>query len=255
MDDIKQALEWAGWQKKFLSLLPCSCMICQRPGSTLLCDRCLQELHHCEDPCEQCGEKLPVLLSISPPLAANHCGNCITRPPPFNRTIFAYRYAGPIVQLIQQFKFNEALILSKLLADMIINSIASHHQDYALPDALIPIPLHPTRLKQRGFNQSLELAKHLGKALGIPVSTSLLIRTRATPNQSGLNRKARERNIKGAFTISTGTDQAALAGKHLALVDDVITTGSTAREAAKALKQAKPAQISLMVVAKTQFQA
>ena len=254
MDDIKRPANWADWPQGLLSLMPCTCRICRKPAKSLLCTDCLAELqglHRYQDTCERCGEALPQASMLSHPLAVNQCGSCLTNPPPFNRTLFAYHYTGPIAQLIQQFKFNEALILSKLLADMIVDRITSCTPAYALPDALIPIPLHSQRLKQRGFNQSLELARHIGKALAIPVHHSLLIRTRATPQQSGLNRQARERNIKGAFNIRRGGDLTPLAGKHLALVDDVITTGSTAREAARVLTRIKPAKISLLAVAKT----
>jgi len=249
MDDIKQPGRWAGWQQRFLRLLPCTCKICHKAASALLCSQCMQELHYRKDICEQCGEALPENLLLKHPLAKNHCGRCISDPPAFQRTLFAYDYNGPVVQLIQQFKFGETLILSRLLADMIVERIKEH--DFPLPDALIPVPLHKTRLKQRGFNQSLELARHIGKALDIPLYNSLLIRTRATPKQSGLNRKARERNIRGAFEVQAKKDKAALAGKHLAIIDDVITTGSTSREAAKILKRAGFNRISVIAVAKT----
>lgn len=251
MDDIKQLGRWAGWPQHFLSLLPCSCKICHRPSQNLLCSECRQELHYCADVCEQCGEALPDRLLLEHPLATRHCGSCITSPPSFQRTIFAYSYSGPVVQLIQKFKFGEALILSKLLADMIVNRMSDCN--HTLPDALIAVPLHPARLKQRGFNQSLELAKHISKALNIPIYNSLLIRTRATPKQSGLNRKARERNIKGAFKVQACNNKVVLAEKHLAIVDDVITTGSTVREAAKVLKRAGFTRISVVAVAKTRL--
>jgi len=177
------------------------------------------------------------------------CGRCLTNPSPIQRTLFAYDYDGAIVELIQQFKFNEALILSKLLGDMIINRLKN--SDICLPDALIPVPLYVDRLKQRGFNQSLELAKHIGKALDIPVYKFLLIRTRATPKQSGLDRRAREKNIRGAFKLHTEANNTKLTGKHLAIVDDVVTTGSTTREAARILQRISPALISVVTIAKT----
>ncbi|MCP4011462.1 MAG: ComF family protein, partial [Proteobacteria bacterium] len=217
MDDIKQPGKWAGWKQRFLKLLPCTCKICHQAASTLLGNQCRLELHHCENACEQCGEALPGRLLLTHSLAINRCGRCISNPPSFQRTLFAYDYNGAVAELIQQFKFSEALILSQLLADMIVERIKEH--DFPLPDALIPVPLHKTRLKQRGFNQSLELARHISKALDIPIYNSLLFRTRATPKQSGLSRKARERNIKGAFSIKSNHTGTALTGKHLAIVD------------------------------------
>ena len=252
MDNIKPALQWAHWRKQILGCLPCTCKVCDRPGTALLCSQCRKDCQYHEDICEQCGERLPETCLLSPPLAVNRCGNCITRPPPFQRTVFAYRYNGPVAELIQQLKFTEALILSRLLAELIIDRLKTHHSDLSQPDALIPVPLHPKRLKQRGFNQSLEIARHIGKDLDIPVYKHLLIRTRATPKQSGLNRKARERNIKGAFRLSPNRGNRELADKHIAIVDDVITTGSTIREVAKVLKRAGPVKITVIAVAKTQ---
>lgn len=249
MDDSKQPNGWAAWAGRFLAILPCICKICKQPANALLCTRCIQSLHHPEAYCEQCAEALPARLLLTPASTLIRCGRCLSNPPAFQRTLFAYAYCGPVAELIQQFKFNEALILSQLLADMIVNRIKI--TDYPLPDVLIPLPLHPDRLKQRGFNQSLELARHVGKALKIPVNNSLLLRTRATPRQSGLNRKAREKNIRGAFEVNTRNASMQIKGKHLALIDDVITTGSTTREAARVLQRTGAAQISVIAAAKT----
>jgi ComF family protein len=249
MDDIKQPSGWAAWTGRLLTTLPCLCKICKQPANALLCTRCVQSLYHPEAYCEQCAEALPAPLLLTQAPALNRCGRCLSTPPAFQRTLFAYAYCGPVAELIQQFKFNETLILSQLLADMIVSRIKN--TDFPLPDVLIPVPLHQDRLKQRGFNQSLELARHVGKALEIPVNNSLLLRTRATPKQSGLNRKAREKNIRGAFKVKTRNASALMNGKHLALIDDVITTGSTTREAARVLQRAGATQISVIAVAKT----
>jgi ComF family protein len=253
MDNIKPPWQWAHWRKQILESLPCSCKVCDRPGTALLYSQCRKDCQYHEDICGQCGERLPENYLLAHSFTANHCGSCITRPPPFQRTVFAHRYNGPVAELIQQLKFAEALILSRLPAEMIIDRIRTHHSDLSLPDALIPVPLHPQRLKQRGFNQSLEIVRHIGKELGIPVYKHLLIRTRATPKQSGLNRKARERNIKGAFKLEPKNRRVPeLADKHIAIVDDVITTGSTVREATKVLKRGRRVKITVIAVAKTQ---
>ncbi len=249
MDDTKRALFWTAWPRQLLNTLPCTCQICARPAASLFCAQCQLQLAHNDRCCVQCAEELPATQGQAKAPQSQHCGRCISNPPPFQRTLFAYDYDGPIPKLIQRFKYSEALILNQLLADMIVNSLKEYA--FPLPDALIPVPLHPVRLKQRGFNQSLELAIRVGKTLNIPVHAALLIRTRNTPNQSGLDHKAREQNIRGAFRFQADKGKTHFAGKHLAIVDDVITTGSTAREVAKALKSSGAARISVIAVAKT----
>lgn len=250
MDDIKQPRRWAAWMAQLFNTLPCTCTLCKYPSRALLCARCSQSLHWTRRSCIQCGESLAGVWPYTQPSPLKRCGRCLSTPSSIEQTLFAYDYDGVMVQLIQQFKFNEALILSQLLGDMIVNRLKE--SDIHSPDALVPVPLHPGRLKQRGFNQSLELARHIGKTLGIPVYKNLLVRTRATPKQSGLDRKARETNIRGAFNIQISKKMAPLAGKHIAIIDDVITTGSTTREVAKVLKQADAVRISVFAVAKTQ---
>lgn len=249
MDDIKRPHFWAARLRHFLKVLPCICEICARPSGNLLCEKCRLRLTHNDKCCVQCAEELPTkMASVSAP-QSKRCGRCISNPPAFQQTFFAYDYNGPVAKLIQRFKFNEALILNQLLTDMVTSRLRAH--DFPLPDALIPVPLHPARLKQRGFNQSYELAKSVGKALNIPVHQALLIRTRNTPNQSGLDRKTRENNVKGAFRFQASQDKTCLSGKHLAIIDDVITTGSTTREVAKVLKRSGVSRISVIAVAKT----
>ena len=123
----------------------------------------------------------------------------------------------------------------------------------SLPDILIPVPLHISRLKQRGFNQSYLLARHISRQLDIPLFKHGLVRQRATPKQSGLNQRARQQNLRGAFKFNPGAKDSIeyLKGKHIVIVDDVITTGSTMHEVAKVLSRAKPAEISLLAIAKT----
>lgn len=249
MDDIKRPRFWAVRLRQYLNALPCFCEICARPAVNLLCEKCRLRLAHNDKCCVQCAEELPATMGRVSAPQSKRCGRCISNPPAFQQTFFAYDYNGPVAKLIQRFKFNEALILNHLLADMITSNLRAH--EFPLPDALIPVPLHPARLKQRGFNQSFELAKSVGKTLNIAVHHALLIRTRNTPKQSGLNRKTRENNIKGAFRFQAGKDKASLAGKHLAIIDDVITTGSTTREVAKVLKRSGAGRISVIAVAKT----
>lgn len=264
MDIIKPPPRWAQLSQQCLRWIPCTCRICHRPAERLLCNDCAQELEFYSDNCEQCGERLPPGQNTSQDSFIMRCAACISKPPPFQRTVFAYRYSGPLPQLIQQFKFSEALLLGNLLAGMVVARLMENDAQNSLPDALIPVPLHPSRLKQRGFNQSLELARKISRGLDLPVYKDILVRTRATPMQSGLKRRERQRNLGGAFSLNTLGDgthikgtvpfvrKMQLEGKHLAIVDDVITTGATVREVAKVLKRARPARITVIAVARTQ---
>ena len=249
MDIIKPPRSWAQYARQIVRLFPCHCRICGQINAELLCESCFAKLEYDEHCCVQCGELLPTPHGES--LVLDRCGHCIAQPPPFERTVFAYRYSGPMVELIHQFKFSEQLILGRLLADMIVARM-QEQMSGNLPDALISVPLHPSRLKERGFNQSHELARHIGKALDIPVYKNVLIRKRATSSQSGLSKAARRRNIQGAFELSRKANKSNLEGKHLGLIDDVITTGSTTISAAKTLRRTAPGNVCILATARTQ---
>ncbi len=137
-------------------------------------------------------------------------------------------------------------MLSQLLAEKIALKLLSMPKS-SRPTLLIPIPLHPQRLKERGFNQALELAKHIGKRANIPVYKRHLVRVKQTKTQKQSKRRARALNMKGAFTLVQTFD---LESQHIAIIDDVITTGSTMSEAAKTLRKAQPEQITLLAIAK-----
>ena len=253
MEDLKHIISVKHWQALSRHLFPCECKICRQTSAELVCKQCQANLHLPPDVCHQCGESL-ANRRIQAKDTVNHCGTCISQPPAYSKTIFAFTYAGVAARLVQQFKFKEDLILTQFLAQHICEQVITQCTSQALPDVLIPIPLHAKRLKERGFNQSLELAKHIGRQLNIPVFKHCLKRKRATSQQSGLNRKARQRNIQGAFDFSCPKParEMYLKNKHIAIVDDVITTGATVREAAKVLKRAAPGNISVYAIAKTQ---
>ena len=248
----KPFLSSVNWQALNQRLFPCQCKICHQASKELVCEQCLDEMLPPGNACLQCAEKLPDELQATRTLTI--CGQCTSQAPAFERTIAAYRYQGHAATLIQQFKFREDLMLSKFFAERLFWQISRQLATAELPDALIPIPLHPKRLKQRGFNQSHEVAKQLGRLLNIPVYKNALNRHRPTPEQSGLNRLARARNIKGAFHVNQADNAniIKLQNKHLAIVDDVITTGSTIREAARKLRQTQAGRISIFAIAKTQ---
>ncbi|BBP42456.1 ComF family protein [Thiosulfativibrio zosterae] len=185
--------------------------------------------------CPICNEATP---------NAQVCGACLTQKPSFDVTLTAFDFEGDLRELILQFKYQPALHLGKLLAD-----ISVHHFKGRAVDALLPVPIHLERLLNRGFNQSTLLARHWGKQLNLPVITDAIERIKATETQTHLTAKERQENLKGAFAVNV----AALAGcKSIALVDDVITTGATMQAIAGVLKTHLPAlRIEAWAVAKT----
>jgi len=157
------------------------------------------------------------------------CGACLQQMPPYTTVYRFADYAPPFDRIIQQLKFNQKLHYARLLGSLMARDIRARELD--LPDVLMPVPLHSQRLKQRGFNQAVEVARTLAKSLDLPLDIHSCIRSRPTAEQSGLFAKQRKVNIKGAFQV-----QRAIKGKHIAILDDVMTTGSTVNELTKVLK-------------------
>ena len=219
-------------------LLPPRCLLCGLScGSVCICDACHRDLPWTGTHCQQCG--LPLGSAID-----RVCGQCIQTPPPFTHTLCALRYEFPADRLVQAFKFNRQLtagrILSQLMCDHIIGLEIPH------PDTLIPVPLHNFRMIKRGYNQAYELASHVGRVLDIPVLPNHLRRNRNTRAQSGLSRKQRRKNVQGAFYWRGR----ARPGHHVALIDDVMTTGTTVTECARVLKKAGARQVDIWLAAR-----
>ncbi len=215
------------------------CALCGGPaeasGERLLCMGCNVSLPaHPVDACAQCGVASPGALV---------CGDCLSDPPAFDDvvTVFAYRF--PLDQLIQSFKYASNLAL----ADFFVQKLVSCVQDHPLPQALVAMPLARRRLTERGFNQALLIAEKAAQRLCLPVERTALVRIRETLPQSGLPWKERRANVKGAFACATD-----MTGRHIALVDDVMTTGATLNEAAKVLKKQGAARITAWVIARAE---
>lgn len=220
----------------FARLLPAQpCLLCGTDSHAGLC-------------CRDCDAELPRLDNPHCPICAlptadgRVCGECLRQPPPFDHTVAAFRYAFPIDKLIQALKFREQLILADYLADAVARRITLR------PDCIVALPLHPTRLRERGFNQSLLLARRIASRSGIPLLAAACTRVRDTPPQSRLPWKERDKNMRQAF-MCTGSD--ALRDRHVAIVDDVMTSGASTGELARALKQAGAREVSVWVVART----
>jgi ComF family protein len=186
------------------------------------CSNCLVQLKHINNPCMRCG-----LENLSSSLL---CASCLFDPPPWQRMVAPLAYQGLARDLLLQLKYADSLHLA--------NSLVSSNIDFfaniiPAPEVLLPVPLHRQRLLERGYNQAFEIARTLSQALDIPVDTGGLHRIRNTDSQSGLSAHKREKNILGAFAW-----QSARPYSRVAVVDDIITTGSTASEIAKTLHRA-----------------
>ncbi|MCE9549396.1 MAG: ComF family protein [Betaproteobacteria bacterium] len=196
--------------------------------------------------CAACDADLPYLTAASCPVCAlpTHdgatCGHCLQQAPHFDRTVAVFAYAFPLNKLVQALKHNEKLMLANSLADKLTQRIAVR------PDYLVAMPLHPARLRARGFNQSFELARHIGRQMDIPVLLNACQRSRDTPPQTALSRKERDKNVRQAFICTQD-----FSGKHVAIVDDVMTSGASLNEVAQTLRKAGAREISAWVIART----
>lgn len=228
-----------GWWFKALEyILPPRCVLCGLPsGPVCICSACKADLP-CQGPhCLRCG--IPVGSARD-----KICGRCIQKAPPFFRTISPVQYEFPANRLVQAFKFKRQLAAGRVLSHLICEHVIRHNID--LPDMLIPVPLHNRRLMSRGFNQAYELAHYAGRVLEIPLLSSALRRHRNTEAQSGLTRKQRRKNVRGAFYWHASVNPAC----HIALIDDVMTTGTTISECARVLKKAGAKRVDVWVAAR-----
>lgn len=177
-----------------------------------------------------------------PTPAGETCGKCLQYPPQFDRTIAAFSYDFPINQLVKALKFHDRLVLVNFLADALVTHID------VMPDVVIAMPLHPIRLRSRGYNQSQLLAARVAAQLKVTLGSELCHRVRDTPPQSSLPLKERDKNMRQAFAI---TDGERVRGKHIAIVDDVMTSSASMEELAKVLKEAGATSVTACVVART----
>jgi ComF family protein len=198
------------------------CAVCHRPTHEPrdLCTGCADRLIRVPDPCLGCGLALP----LGHP-ADRRCGVCAAGTRAVSRTLAPFAWQPPLAPLVSAYKYQGQLQYERVLGDLLLAEIRASYAPAELPQLLLPVPLHPRRLRERGYNQALLLARHLGHALEVPVAPTLLHRIRDTPAQQGLNAAQRKRNLRHAFTIA---DASAIHGlTRIAVVDDVITTMST----------------------------
>jgi ComF family protein len=215
-------------------LLPQDCLFCgASSGAAMICDDCRRTLPYHDKPvCPQCASSTPT---------GGVCGRCLATPPAFDGAIAAFEYRYPLAEVLRAFKYGGKLALGQFLAD----ALAARTQSERWPDFLVPMPLHSARLVQRGFNQAAEIARFLALATGLRLSLSTLLKIRDTRPQVDLPWKERRANVRGAFECD-----AELPGARVVIVDDVMTTGASLHEAAKALKKRGAVEVAVWVVAR-----
>lgn len=221
-------------------LLPSSCALCGGQARQAICDDCrMRFLASHGGRCTCCA------LAVSG--SNTLCAACLRNPPSFDTTLAACDYAPPLDRLVLALKFGRRLELAPLLGTLLAETAGSLcHPDR--PDLLVPVPLGARRLSGRGFNQALEIARPLARALDIPLSARLLMRMRETGAQSLLHPDERRANVAGAFALRENTD---LRGLHIGVVDDVMTTGETLHAIAALLKRHGAARVTNFVFART----
>jgi ComF family protein len=218
-------------------LYPPTCLLCGDPGSDRLdlCKPCADSLPYLEVTCPRCA--LP-LASSGPSL----CGACQKKPPAFDAAFALFHYQEPIRHLIHALKFTARYAGARLLGALLAERLAGRND---LPEAIIPVPLHAGRYRERGFNQAIEIARTAARRLEIPLDLRACRRIRATAAQAQLPAKERRKNLRRAFAARPD-----LSHRHVAILDDVVTTGTTVNELAKVLRQAGAERIEIWACAR-----
>ncbi|MGZ8227166.1 MAG: ComF family protein [Methylococcaceae bacterium] len=220
-------------------LFPPICILCGNSGLDNLdiCHSCCKHLPVSNRRCYQCAQILE-----SPSGHAVLCGRCLSKPPAFDQTFAPFIHQGAIRHLITSLKFSgnykNARLLGMLLAEHLELSTPR-------PDSVLPVPLHKTRYRERGFNQSIEIARTVSKQLQVPLNLDSCRRHRDTPHQTELTAKQRRDNMKNAFSVVKSIN-----ADHVAIIDDVMTTGSTVNELAAVLKKAGVRRVDIWVCAR-----
>jgi ComF family protein len=224
--------------------LPPACLLCGQTLSTLsgpqaFCEDCLAAVTPLgRTHCNRCAQPFP----NSP--SSHLCGTCLKRPPAFSMVYAASLYQGSIKEAIHRMKYRNQLTLARHLGQLLITVFDAAEKTFA-PDIIVPVPLHPDRLRQRGYNQAVEIARPIAQRLNVPLNSTLLRRIRITPQQQGLTAAERRSNLRKAFAVTT------IASAHkVLLIDDVMTTGETVRECCRTLLAGGVEEVQVAVVAR-----
>jgi ComF family protein len=232
----EKVMVYGRWRTLAAWLWPSVCVLCRAATGTD------------EDFCSGCRADLPWIktacpLCALPSSSKSACGACQRKRPPVSRAVAALRYATPIDRLVAGLKYHRRLELAHALGDLLATKLSDVAER---PDLLVPVPLHSSRLRERGYNQALEIARVVAARLNIPLQADAARRVRATATQTALPLKQRSRNVRNAFRVTADE----VTGKHVALVDDVMTSGHTVNALAKALRRAGAREVSVWVVAR-----
>lgn len=211
------------------------CLLCGARADAMpnLCRGCIGDLPRNRTCCSRCALPLPH--------ATLQCGRCLRRPPPWQSAWVPYRYAWPLDRLETRYKFSARLAAGRALARLWLM-----HPPPETADAIVPVPLHDRRLRQRGYDQALELARHVARHMHLPLCADALVRARPTDTQSTLDARARRRNVRHAFRLREGANLPV----HVALFDDVMTTGATLAACASVLRRAGVERVDVWALAR-----
>jgi ComF family protein len=220
------------------------CAVCRGWTEGSLCSTCAATYAAPRPRCARCGLGLPQALPA--------CGECLRAPPPFSGLVAWADYGFPWDQLLARFKYQGQVELAAALAESLAQAVRAElaPTPERWPQLVLPVPLNPQRLRARGYNQAWELARRVAARLALPAEATLLQRLRDTGHQTQLTRAQRENNLRHAFWVDP-REAGRLAGRRLALVDDVLTTGATAAAATQALLAAGAAEVQVWVLART----
>lgn len=229
---MKARLPGLGW--------PTLCCVCHAWSDGRVCRACVARFAAPVPRCGRCALRVPAGIA--------ECADCRRRPPPFVHTVVAADYAFPWDGVVTRFKFHEGLDLADALADLLADAVRAAGRPAVA--CVLPVPLGPARLAERGYNQSALLASRVARRLGLRWRDDLLQRLVDTPHQTGLALKARRAGLRGCFGVPAHAG-GGLRGQAVALVDDVVTTGATVDEAARTLLGAGASQVQVWAVART----
>lgn len=233
------------WLERVLRRCPGQCAVCRAWTGQKVCAECLLRYVRVAPRCWTCAARLPPALAGQDQA---RCANCLREPPPLDRSIAALDYTFPWDGLLQHYKFHQAIELRESILERLDHVLNLAHA--SAPDWLLPVPLAPDRLRERGYNQSRELARALAKRRKLSCDPGLLLRVRSTAQQARLPLQQRGHNVHEAFAIEPSRLEE-LHGSHVAILDDVMTSGATLFEIARVLRQAGAAQVQAWVVART----
>lgn len=205
-------------------------------SNALYCPACVHKLPYLDSTCVRCGQPFSGF--------DDYCGACLTNPPSFDACFCPFEYLAPISDDICRLKYAEQPQLAQRLAKQFVQELT--HREVPLPNAIISVPMHRFNLRKRGFNQSHELAKQISSQLKIPLARNVIAKNKLTERQATQTLQQRKNNLKGSFSIAKKPRF-----KHIAIVDDVVTTGATAEEISKILKKNGVDYVQIWGIART----